>query len=139
MPGPDAEMTSVTSAIPLETVALRILRLTAIPALLLGAIGSVSLMLRAGHNNNSLLLLFLFGLWVLSPFLLLILAERVAKTWSALARGTLYGLMLAITVGSLSIYGSVALGAPVAKTATVFVVAPPVSWLLTAAILSIAK
>src|SRR6478609_3702246 len=98
-------MTSVTSAIPLETVALRILRLTAIPALLLGAIGSVSLMLRAGHNNNSVLLLFLFGLWELSPFLLLILAERVAKTWSAFTRETLYGLMLAITVGSLSIYG----------------------------------
>ena len=38
-----------------------------------GAVGSVGLMLRAGHRNDSPILLALFAIWVLSPFVALLL------------------------------------------------------------------
>src|ERR1700733_6690708 len=43
-------------------------------AVLAGAEGSIGLMLRAGHRQGSRILVLLFGLWVLSPF--------VAAAWS---------------------------------------------------------
>jgi hypothetical protein len=95
-------------------------------------------MLRAGHRNPSRLLLVLFALWVLSPFIALVLANMVSKRWSVLARATLYTVMLVITVGSLAIYGDVALGPPRTKAAFVFVVVPSASWLLIAIVVPIA-
>jgi len=41
---------------------------------LAGAVGSVGLTLRAGHRNNSLILMALFATWVLSPLVALVLA-----------------------------------------------------------------
>jgi hypothetical protein len=46
---------------------------------LAGAWGSVSLMLRVGQRNDSIILLVLFGIWVLSPFIALGLAALLAK------------------------------------------------------------
>ena len=117
---------------------LDLLRATALPAVLAGAVGSVGLMLYAGRRNNSRLLLVLFALWVLSPFVALVLGNMVSNRWPARIRATLYGLMLVLTVGSLAFYGAVALGPPRAKAAFVFVVVPPVSWLLIAIVVSIA-
>ncbi len=108
---------------------LRAAALIAVPA---GAVGSVGLMLHAGRRNDSRILLALFALWVLSPFMALVLANLVSKLWSVHTRATLYSVMLVLTLGSLAIYGDVALGPPRAKTAFVFVVVPPASWLLTA-------
>jgi hypothetical protein len=109
---------------------LGLLRAAALIAVLAGGAGSVGLMLRAGHGNTSRLLLVLFALWVLSPFMALVLANVVSKQWSVLTRATLYSVMLVLTLGSLAIYGDVALGPLRAKTAFVFVVVPPASWLL---------
>ena len=117
---------------------LRILRALALIAVLAGAVGSVGLMLHAGRRNPSRLLLVLFALWVLSPFLALLLASVVSKRWSVLTRTTLYGVMLVLTLGTLAIYGYVALGPPRAQTAFVFVVVPPASWLLIAIVVPIA-
>jgi hypothetical protein len=105
---------------------------------LAGAVGSVGLMLRAGHGNPSRLLLVLFALWVLSPFIALVLANMVSKRWSVLTRATLYTVMLVLTSGSLAIYGDVALGPPRTKAAFVSVVVPPASWLLIAIVVPIA-
>jgi hypothetical protein len=80
----------------------------------------------------------LFTLWVLSPFVALVLASVISKRWSFHTRATLYSLMLALTLGSLAIYADVALGPPRAKTAFVFVIVPPASWLLTAIVVPIA-
>jgi len=80
----------------------------------------------------------LFALWVLSPFMVLILASVVSKRSSALTRATLYSATLVLTLGSLLIYGAVSLGPPRTKTAFVFVVVPPASWLLIAIAVSIA-
>jgi len=62
----------------------------------------------------------------------------VSKRWSVLTRATLYTVMLVLTVGSLAIYGDVALGPPRPKAAFVFVVVTPASWLLIGIVLTIA-
>jgi ACR3 family arsenite efflux pump ArsB len=95
-------------------------------------------MLRAGHGNPSRVLLLLFAIWVLSPFVALVFATIVSKDWPVLTRTALYGVMLVLTVSSVAIYGDVALGPPRAKTAFAFVVVPPASWLLIAITLSTA-
>ena len=101
-------------------------------AVVAGAAGSIGLLLQAGQRVGSpRLLLGLFAIWVLSPFVVLVAAYVVSKRWSVLTRATLYGVMLVVTVASLVIYGETALGPPRPKTA-VFVVVPPASWLLMA-------
>ena len=132
------EMTPSVSQRRTEGGFLGLLHAAALIAVLAGAVGSVGLMLRAGHHNPSRLLLVLFALWVLSPFIVLVLADMVSKRWPVLTRGTLYTVMLVLTVGSLAIYGDVALGSPRTKAAFVFVVVPPASWLLIAIIVPIA-
>jgi hypothetical protein len=113
-----------------------LLRAAALIAVLVGAIGSVGLMLHAGHPP--LFLRVLFAIWVLSPFAVLMLAAMASTRWPVLTRAALHGLMLVVTLGTLAIYGVVSLGPPRAQTAFVFVVVPPASWLLTAVVLPIA-
>jgi hypothetical protein len=115
-----------------ESGFLGVLRAAALIAVLAGAVGSVGLMLHAGRRNDSRLLLVLFTLWVLSPFMALILANMISTRWLVHTRATLYIVMLVLALGSLAIYGVVALGPPRAKTAFVFVVVPPASCLLVA-------
>jgi hypothetical protein len=117
---------------------LGLLHAAALIAVVAGAVGSVGLMLRAGHRNPSRLLLVLFALWVLSPFIALVLVNMGSKRWSVLTQATLHTVMLVLTVGSLAIYGDVALGPPRVKAAFVFVVVPPASWLLIAIVVPIA-
>jgi dienelactone hydrolase len=95
-----------------------------------GAVGSVGLMLRAGQRNESRILLALFAIWVLSPFVALVLANMISKRWSVLTRATLYGVMLILTVGSLAIYGNMVSTPPGSKLAVPFLVVPMGSWLL---------
>jgi hypothetical protein len=128
-------MTSTVSERKPEEGFLGRLGAAALIAVLAGAVGSVGLMLRAGHRNPSRLLLGLFALWVLSPFGALVVAHKLSSRWSVLTRTTLYSLMLLITLGTLAIYGYVALGPPRAQTAFVFIVVPPASWLLTAIVI----
>lgn len=121
-----------------ELRSLNVLRTAALFALPAGAVGSIGFMFRAGHRNPSRVLLILFAIWVLSPFVALVSAAIVSKDWSLLTRTTLFGVILVLTVSSLAIYGYVALGPPRAKTAFAFVVVPPASWLLIAIATSIA-
>ena len=115
------------------------LRVVAMIAVLAGAAASIGFTLRVGHRNNSRVLLVLFGTWVLSPFIALVWANVVSKRWPALARTTLYTVMLVLTLGSLAIYGDVAFGPPRAKPAFVFLVVPLASWLLIAIAVATAK
>jgi hypothetical protein len=116
---------------------LSALSATALIALLAGAVGSVGLMLRAGHRNPSLLLIALFTLWVLAPFVALVWANVVSKRWSVSTRATLYVAMLVIALGSLAIYGALVFGTLRAKTGFVFLVVPAASWLLIAIVVAI--
>lgn len=114
------------------------LRTAAMIAMVAGAVGSIALMLRAGRNNSSGVLLVMFVLWVLGPFVALALANTVAKRWSAPARATLYYLMLVVALGSLTIYGYDAFRRLSAKAAFIYLVLPLASWLLIAIVVPIA-
>jgi hypothetical protein len=117
---------------------LGFLRAIALIAVLAGAMGSAGLMLHAGRRNDSRILLALFVLWVLFPFMALLWANMVSKRWTVHTRATLYSLMLVLTLCSLANYGKVALGPPRAKPAFVFVVVPAASWLPIAIVVPIA-
>jgi tryptophan-rich sensory protein len=99
-------------------------------AVVIGAAGSIALMLRVGQRNPSSVLMLLFAIWVLSPFVALALAEKRSQRWSPLTRAALHGATLIVTVGSLAVYGVVAFGPPQSKPAFMFLVVPFASWLL---------
>jgi hypothetical protein len=103
-----------------------------------GAAGSVGLTLFVGHRNPSRVLLLLFALWVLSPFMALAYAGKVARAWSTPIKTTLHVLILVLSVGSLAIYGHVAVGPPRATPAFLFLAVPLVSWLLITLVVLIA-
>src|SRR6266487_5519377 len=68
-------------------------RTAAVIALWAGAAGSVGLMLYAGHRVGApRLLLGLFAMWVVSPFVMLAVGYVMSKRWSVLTRATLYGV-----------------------------------------------
>ncbi len=115
---------------------LGLLRAVALIAVVAGAVGSVGLMLRAGRSTPRLLLV-LFVVWVLSPFVALAWANMVSKRWSVLTRATLYCVTLVITLGSLAIYGELVLPPAGSPRAFVFVAVPPGSWLLMTIVVAI--
>ena len=116
---------------------LGLLHAVALTAVVVGALGSVGLMLWVGHRNPSRLLLGLFVIWVLSPFMALLLANMVSKRWSVITRATLYGVMLILTLSSLVFYGDV-VWRPRPQPAFMFLIVPFGSWLLMTIVVSIA-
>ncbi len=116
---------------------MRRLRVAALSALLVGAVGAVALTLYTGRRNPSWLLMVLFAFWVLSPFAALQLANVASKRYSFHPRAALYAVMLVVALGTLAVYGYVAFGPPRQKTAAVFVVTPPVSCSFIAALVAI--
>jgi hypothetical protein len=97
-------------------------------AVVAGAVTSIGLMLRAGHPP--LFLRVLFAIWVLAPFMALLVADAVSARWSVLTRATLHGVMLFLTLTSLMIYGYVVVRPPRSTPAFVWVVVPVASCLL---------
>src|SRR5262249_52958394 len=91
--------------------------------------GSVTLMMRAGARQRSILLVLLFTGWVLSPFLALAIANARSATWQPVARSALYGVMLGVSFISLSVYTLHAL-APGMKAGFVYLVVPGACWML---------
>lgn len=111
-----------------------VLRALAFIAALLGAAGSVGSVLWTGRQQESRILLLLFCLWALSPFMALLLANVASRRWSVVSRATLHGVMLVFSLVTLAIYGNVSLGPPKGKSAFLFIVVPPASLLLLAII-----
>jgi hypothetical protein len=105
-------------------------RSTVLIAVLASAVCSAGLMLRAGQRQNSRILLLLFGIWVLSPFVAAAWAHAVSRNWSAVTRTTLYVVILVFTLSSLAIYSAAAFGLLRAKVGFIFLVVPFASWLL---------
>jgi hypothetical protein len=121
-----------------KILTLSLLRTVALVVVLAGVVGSISLVLYKGRNNESVLLIALFVAWVLSPFVALLLADKVSKRWTDFTRKTLYILMLALTILSLLSYSGV-LSPMETKTAFVFLVVPLISWVLIVILLLIAR
>jgi hypothetical protein len=111
---------------------VNVLRLAAMAALLAGTLGSVYLTFYVGRQNSSGLLLTLFALWVVSPFVGAVLASAMSKRWQVSARVWLYVVMIVIALGSLAVYGEVAYGPPQPKPAFYFLMTPLASWVLIA-------
>jgi hypothetical protein len=105
--------------------------------LLAGAVGSLVFMFNAGRNQNSIFLIVLFTIWVLSPFIALLVANVIAKRWSIPIRVSFCFLILFITLGSLISYCG-ALNLPGTKPAFKFLIVPLVSWVLIVIAISIA-
>src|SRR5258708_34538516 len=97
-------------------------------ALVVGAAASLGLTLRAGNRGQSSILMLLFVLWVLSPFVGLALADKASPRWTISTRATLYVVTLISTAGSLALYGGVGSMPPGTKTAAAFLLAPRAAW-----------
>lgn len=115
----------------------RRLRALAELIIVIGGIGSLFIMLRAGSRNPSLLLILLFAGWVLAPFIGLLTVHKGADHWHSLASAILYGVTLLIVVGSLFIYWNV-LAHPPRKAAFPFLVVPLGSLALLAMVIGLA-
>ena len=73
--------------------------------------------------------MFLFGLWVLSPFLAALMVSSYAERWAAVTRRTLHVLMVILAVACIAVYGLVAFGYVNAKVGSVYLVVPLAFWL----------
>jgi hypothetical protein len=112
------------------------LRILALIVMLVGAIGSLGFMFYAGRHQNSVILITLFTVWLLSPFAGLLIADKISKRWTVLARVTLCWLMLVLTFGSLIIYSG-AISPPGTKPAFKFLVVPLISWIIIVTVIPI--
>ncbi len=90
----------------------------------IGAVTSLALMLRAGRHQKSIVLVLLFAVWVLLPFVELVYAHLNSKQWLPSARIFLYGLTVAVVFCCPAIYADVAFGRTTLKVGFVFLVVP---------------
>lgn len=120
-----------------EAQRLRRARLAAMFACVAGADASLLFMYQVGQRNPSLVLMLLFTLWVLSPFVALLVSATVSPRWTAPSRAALSGVMFAVSVLSPLVYGGVALGPPRPRPAFAFLVVPFASWCLGASALAV--
>ena len=112
-----------------------VLGMSARGAAIVGAAGSLVLLLRAGERTPPLLLVLFVG-WVVSPFAGLALASVLSKRWSAPTRTAIHWVMIIVALGSIVAYGAEATGLTGARTAAVFLLVPAASWV--AAVLAVA-
>ena len=102
-----------------------------------GAIGSLVLLFQASQSRPPLLMA-LFVIWVLSPFMALLGTHAFSNRWSALARATCHGIMIVLPLASLAIYANDALRPRRAQAAFVYIAVPLASWLLIAIVIPMA-
>jgi hypothetical protein len=116
--------------------ALTGLRFTALIALVIGAAGSLGLWIHAARHPPPLIIV-LFVVWVLSPFVVLGIGHVVAKRWAPSTQTALYWVTLLVTVASIAIYADNAVAHRTAHPAFVYVAIPPASWLASAVALGV--
>lgn len=116
----------------------KLLSLASLVIAIIGGLGSVGLLLRAGGRNPSLLLLAMVATWVLSPFVALLLVCKISKRRLKLVRVALFVLTLCLAVGSLAIYINVAAAPRASKVAFPFIVVPLGSWILLVTVVPLA-
>jgi hypothetical protein len=114
----------------LERGSVAPLRVVALVTVAGAAVASLALMLYVGRRNPSVLLMALFAIWVLSPFVVLAVANIISRRWSVATRATLYVVTLVVTLGSFAMYADVVLRPPRATPASRFLLVPLGSWLL---------
>jgi hypothetical protein len=96
-------------------------------AVLAGGAGSIGLMYRAG-SRAPWLLLAMFVLWVVSPFVALAWALLAAPRWPAPARAAARWTTVVVAAASLALYARL-IPAPRSPNAFIFIVGPVAAWL----------
>jgi hypothetical protein len=117
--------------------AYSLFRATVTVVVMVAAVASLIMVIRAGRHNRSLLLPILFILWVASPLAAVLVANKISRPWTPLTRITLYWLMLIISAGCLVSYTGV-LSPTGAKPAFVFLITPFLAWLLIVTVIPMA-
>ncbi|HEY4363052.1 MAG TPA: hypothetical protein VGN17_18930 [Bryobacteraceae bacterium] len=92
-----------------------------------GAAAVEGLTLYAGRDNGSLILKSLFAIWVLLPFAVFAVANRIARRPQSAGRAWHQRVMLVLTLAAVAIYVATILWPPKAQAAFPFVIVPPVS------------
>jgi hypothetical protein len=96
----------------------------------------VAVTLRAGRSAPRLLLIAI-AIWVLVPFVAVLLVDAVSKGWSAASQSALHSVMVLLALVSLVVYGA-ELVRPHTPPAFMFVLVPPASLLLMACVFAAA-
>jgi len=115
-----------------------ILRATALTTLFVGTIGSIYFMLNVGSNQKSIILIVLFTIWVMSPFVGLFFATRLTKRRTGNLNSRYYLTMIVLSIFSLTAYSGI-LTPTQTKPAFNFLVVPFLSWLIILSIIFITK
>ena len=115
-----------------KILTISLLRIIAVVAVVVGAVGSLGLVLHAGRKNHSVILPILFVMWVLFPFIVLMVANFFSTRWSVISRVALYCLTVFLTLISLVAYSGL-LTPPQSKPAGVFLIVPLLSLVALAA------
>lgn len=111
------------------------LRVAALAALTIGAIGSLAFMARMGRHQSSLLVIILFVVWDAAPFVLLGLTVRLADSWNAQLRAAVYSVSVAVSIASLGVYVLDTLAPPHPQPAFMYVLVPPLAVVAAAIVL----
>ena len=109
---------------------MKVSQRTAIIGLAIGGAASLALTLYAGRHQRSVILILLFALWVVSPFLGILCAHLISDRWLRFARIMLYALTLCVVSICPGIYAAVAFGYTTLKMGFVFLVVPFACWVL---------
>ena len=121
-----------------ERWSLRLLRTAGLITIPASAAGSLGLLFHASHSRPPLLM-GLFVIWVLFPFVCLLLAGAASRRWSILTQVALYGTMLVVGLGSLIVYGYDAIRPRREQAAFVYIAVPPASCVFIGSALGVAK
>jgi hypothetical protein len=110
------------------------LKTFAISLTIVASIGSLYFMFKATPKQRSIILILLFTSWVLSPFLGLILSQKIISRRKNQNSSGIFWLMIVLSVLSLIVYSRVFIP-PGIKTAMPYLLFPFLSWVMIAAYL----
>jgi hypothetical protein len=105
-------------------------------AILVSAVVSLVLTVYAGRRNPSSLLMALFAIWVVSPFVGFV-AAIAWQRWKRRGRRALLWSILFLGPLSVAVYGRAVFGTAKGGLAFWFLVAPAVSWSVLAVVLAV--
>lgn len=97
--------------------------------LVLAALASLGFTLYTGRHNSSLLLVAMFAIWVLSPFVGFFAVFHLAESHPPGIRKAMHTGAIVIALSSVVVYAAVTIGANPMHTAFPFLAVPAASWL----------
>jgi len=106
---------------------------------ILCALGSLASTLYAGHHNRSILLVGMFAVWVVAPFLGLLGVLRGVERGSGPAAKVFHMIALILGFAALGLYAAFALRPPARNAAAPFLILPMCSWAVVACMFLFAR